>query len=502
MWTKSGFFALLCTSILSSGLPPAYAESAEALPPGSADSVYAAQPLLAEPVPAAPPSTPVSTPLPATPAALEDVLAHVYMSHPQLRAERESLRILDEKVAQANAGYRPNVSASADYGRQRFSVNSADWQYGEANNKALVAEQPLFKGFGTIAQSRAAKERVQAGRARLLATEQGVFLAVLSSWLEVCEKDQLLLLNQDNAMRLRTYLQATQERFDAGDGTLTDVAVAESRMNEAYARLALAEANRDVAHAAYQRETGMAPFAVTYPTLTAPLPRNREEAVQLAEGNPDLKEAMHIEQAAEHDIDRAGSSLWPSLSLKGSMSEERSTAFGLGKLRSDSLLLSLSVPLYQGGAEYSRLREAKIAKEEKRFETLDTERLAKQRASNAWSNYYVSEKVIVASQASVNASKQALSGLEEEQIQGTRTLTEVLDAQTELFNAQISEVQAQKSVRLEAYRLLASIGRLTAEGLQLPVHQYDPVAYANESHGRWVGTSITNPGYKNAGTAP
>jgi TolC family type I secretion outer membrane protein len=420
----------------------------------------------------------------------DNMLVQVYQRHPKLESQRDELRILDERVSQANAGYRPNLSANAGFGKQRLKVSGQEWQYGDDRRQSLVATQSLFSGFSTVAQTRAAKERVQAGRAQLLATEQTVFFSAISSWLEVCAKEKILLLNLENMKRIESYRSATQERYKAGDGTTTDIALAESRYGEAESQAALAEAERDAAIAAYERNTDLVAQIADFPTPPDELPLSMQEAVDLAKHNPELARADHLQTAAQHDIDSASSSLWPNVSLRGAMDEERSTAFALGKLRNDSVTLNVSIPLYQGGAEYSRIREAKIAREKSRQDALDTAREIVQRAKTSWANFSASIKVIQASKRSSSAAKQALEGITEEHRDGTRTLTEVLDAQSELLSSQITETQAHKNSRLEAYRLMASVGKLTVEGLHLPVASYNPETHYEDTAGRWVGTSI------------
>ncbi len=308
---------------------------------------------------------------PAPPGLFERSLAYVYVHDPKLQAQREELRILDERVSQANAGFRPSLSANLEEGRQRIKLENQRWQYGADRNTALVATQPVFSGFGTQAERNAARERVQAGRAALLATEQEVLFSAIIAWMEVCEKKSIYFLSQDNVAAMKKFLGATTERYRAGDGTTTDISLAQSRLAEAEARAALAEADTQVAIATFERDTGMQPIHVEFPLPPEPLPTTLEEASNSARANPDLIQAQHAEIATGHDIGKAASSLWPSVYVRGSLSEERSSVLNLGTLRDDALTVNVSLPLYQGGAEYSRIREAKIAREKSRFNTMD-----------------------------------------------------------------------------------------------------------------------------------
>ncbi len=437
------------------------------------------------PTPLSPPAIAVSQVQPMS--GFEQMLVRVYQENPKLHAERRALAQEDEKVAQANGGFRPTVTLDMAGGRQRQKISGASWQYGEATRGALTVTQPLFSGFGTVEQKRAAERRVMAARARLLTVEQEIFFTAIRDWLELCEKEQVLLLTYAHRQRLARYGAMTRARFEAGDGTATEVAQAESRHALAEARYAQALAARDIAQASFLRDTGQSAPSVAFPPVPEGLPASVEQAVLAARDNPALLQARREEEAASHDIGKAESSLWPKVFLRGSMSEERASFIGLNRFRNDALTLNVSFPLYQGGAEYSRVREAKVARLRSHDLAEDVARDVVARAQHAWSNYLSAQAVFSASDTALAAVSRALAGVEEEQKQGLRTLTEMLDEQTEYFNAEVTHVQADKDVRLEAYRLLASTGKLTAAALNLPVEAYDPVQHYDAVRGLWAG---------------
>lgn len=423
------------------------------------------------------------------PRAFEDMLVYVYDNDPRLKAERQRLKIADEQLSQANAGYRPSINANAGVGRQRIKVSPSDWTYGDDLNTSLVATQPLFSGFSTLEGKRAAEARVLAARARLRTVEQNVLFSAIAGWLEIAEKEKMLALTEKNLNRMKEYAAATRERFDAGDSTRTDIAQGESRLAQAEARYAVALADRNSAHDSFERNTGMKATSLDYPDLPANLPATRTQAEAAASENPQTEQAAQESKASEHDIQVAESSLWPSIFLRGAMGESRSPALGLSRLRNDSITLNASIPLYQSGAEYSRVREARLAREQNRHAEIDTHRDVLEQARIAWNNYVSAQRVIEASQRASVSAMSALNGVREEQKQGLRTLTDVLDEEAEYLNTELTHVQAQKDVRLEAYRLLAATGRLHAESLRLPVEAYDPTVHYDDVRWRWVGLS-------------
>jgi len=417
----------------------------------------------------------------------EQMLIHVYENNPKLQDERLSLKISDEKVSQANAGFRPNVTAALNTGRQRAKTSGQPWRYGDADSRSLIVSQPLFSGFGTVEQKRAAEARVLAGRARLLSIEQNILFTAINDWLTLSEKERILVLNELNMSRLRRYANATHDRFKGGDGTRTDVAQAQSRLAQAEVQLASAIAARDSAQATFMRDVGMVLPITDFPALPSNLPTSRDEAESQADNNPALRQAEQEERAAEHDIGTAESALWPKVSLRGSLSQEDSPTLGLDSFRNDSVTLNVTVPLYQGGGEYSRVREAELARQKSVQNAIDMQRSVRERAQIAWDSYYAAGRIINASSRALEASNRALEGVLEEQRQGLRTVTEVLDEQSERLAAQISQTQAQKNLRVESYRLLAATGQLTKEGLGLDTVSYNPGEHHAKVKGQWAG---------------
>ena len=427
------------------------------------------------------------------------MLKQVYETNPKLNAERRTLNIADEKVSQANGGYRPTVTADLATGRQGQQLPSQSWQYGSASSGQLVLTQPIFNGFGTDEQKSAAETRVKAGRARLVSIEQSTLLTAITDWMELAEKERVLKLTRANQQLLGAYYDATIKRFEAGDMTVTEVAQAESRYAQADARMASAIAARDAVKANFTRDTGMDAPVADFPPLPPMLPQNQDQAISLAQASPELLQAEQEEFAAKHDIGNAESALWPKVYIRGNMGEERAPFLGLDKYKSNALTLNVSIPLYQGGGEYSKIREAKLAHQRSREVVLDTSRGATERAQIAWANFNAAQSVIQAATRALDAAGRALKGVEEEQRQGMRTLTELLDEQAERLNAQITETSAQKNLRVEAYRLLAATGKLTASDLNLTDTPYNPVTHHDAVTPLWVGTTPRNEAYASTG---
>jgi len=155
------------------------------------------------------------------------------------------------------------------------------------------------------------------------------------------------------------------------------------------------------------------------------------------------------------------------------------------------VLGTLSIPIYQGGAEYSLVRQAKETLGQRRLD-LDVARdQVRQTTVQAWGQLDASKSTVDSTQAQVQASEIALNGVREEARVGQRTTLDVLNAQQELVNARVALVGAQRDRVVASYTLLASVGRLAPEVLGLRVPVYQPQIHYEQVRDNWVG--LRNP---------
>lgn len=431
----------------------------------------------AAPVTLSPDAKTSVAPVAGSSKALKDALAYVYEHHPQLLAERERVKAIDESVAQAVSEFRPNAFAEYDRGRERRSNNgSAPRSYGDTEAKGLVVTQPLFNGFGSVAALKSAKQRVKAARAELTALEQQLLFNAIVAYTGVVETQSVLLLNQNNVDVLSKQRDAAKIRFDVGELTKTDVSQADARLAGAKASEQQALGDVSIARADFLRAVGYpAPEILSMPEVPAGIPEKLSEATEMARvASPIIEAAKHREKAFESDIDVQRSSLFPEVSLQGIMGRNEGGSGFINKNYSDALTVNVSIPLYQGGGEWSRIRSARNTAAQARFSTLDTTLAVEQDVTNAWQNFVTAGSVITSTQAAVEASGLALEGVRQENEFGVRTVLDVLDAEQELMNTKVNFVRATRNHKIQAYRLLASVGKLTANELMLPVKIYDP----------------------------
>ncbi|WP_373065113.1 TolC family outer membrane protein [Zavarzinia sp.] len=431
--------------------------------------------------------------MPALAESLPEALASAYATNPTLEAQRASLRATDEEIAKALSGWRPTVTVQGSIGHtssdSKVKGISASTDY-DPWSIALQGSQPIYRGGRTIAETSAAENQIQAGRAQLKSTEQQVLLAVVNAYVNVQTNQAVVELNQKNVTVLQRELDASRDRFRVGEVTRTDVAQAEARLAAAVSTLKSAEADLNAARQAYEKVVGHAPGTLSPVPQLPPLPPSNDEvrAVALAE-NPDLIAARYAEAASRDAVDVATSAIKPQVALTGTVArvkDQSASTVGVTTNQAE-VAVQVTVPLYQSGSEYATIRQQQQTASQRLSQVSEAQRTVIEGASNANNQLQAARAVIVSQQQAVQANTLALEGVRQEASVGSRTVLDVLNAEQELLNSQVALVRAQGSEQSAAYSLLSAIGRLTAENLNLSGDRYDSTKHYDSTRGRWIG---------------
>lgn len=418
--------------------------------------------------------------------SFEDALAAAYTNNPRIKIERQRLEATDEGVAQAVSGFRPTVTANYNNGGQRTSFNGAASVRGNSEIKQLRVEQPLFRGGGTWSSYQSALQRVKAGQYDLSALEQRVLLDSITAYMNVVELSAILDLSRQNEVVLGEQLKAATTRFQVGEVTRTDVAQAQARLSGAKSSVITAEGNLLSAIATYERTIGVRPEGtLAVPDSLPELPESLDLALERARSaNPQLLSALHAAKASTYDVDTNQAVLLPRVNLVGSLSRQTGTgAAGTSDFDQDRFGVEVAIPLYQAGAEWSRVREAQAAARQRSHESIDQRLSVDEAVTQSWEQLESAIANITTRNDQIQAASLALEGVKQEQQFGARTVLDVLDAEQELFSARTNLVRAQRDRIVAAYNVAFTLGQLTPSQLGLKVAAYDPQAHADDV--RW-----------------
>jgi len=405
---------------------------------------------------------------------LADALASAYRNSQLLDQNEALLRAADEDVAQAVARLRPVISfvANAQNVESSPDIPATD---GFSKTMSLALQWTLLDFGRNRIGVEIAKESVLATREALKDIEAQVLLSAVSAYVDVRYQAEIVALRQSNVRLIGQELQAANDRFEVGEVTRTDVAIAEARLAAARSGLAAAEGEFKVARERYRAVTG------AYPGNLAGLPplpataRSMEEARMIAlRTHPDILAAQRQVTIAQLGVEATKAAMRPTINLDATVTESLDN-----DVRRDSVGLSFNQTLYAGGALSSGHRAALAQKEAAEAGLLQTTITVGENVGNAWVALEVAAASIQAGTLGVQAAQTAFDGVREEATLGARTTLDVLNAEQELLDARATKLQAEAQRYVGVYNLLATMGLLSVDHLNLGVPTYDPASYYN-----------------------
>ena len=429
--------------------------------------------------------------------SLSDALGSAYKTNPRLDAARATLRATDEEVPRAKAGYRPTVTGTASAGYQRTDTSPKSQLDGEVHPKSYGVNvvQPIFRGFRTLNGVRVAEANVRAGRETLRTAEQVVMLDTVTSYMDVVRDQAIVRLRENNVQVLSKELKATQDRFSVGEVTRTDVAQAEARKAAAVSALDAAKSSLKTSRGTFERVVGHPPSNLKdQKPQEKLLPKALDEAIAIGtKENPAVVGALYREQAAKHSVDLTFGELLPTVQLEAAYAHNYDTSKLIDEQEVSSVTGRVNIPLYPAGEVQARVRQSKHT-HVSRLQEIEQNRTETQAGVvSAWSQLVAARAQLISDRAQVAATRTALAGVREEERVGQRTLLDVLNAEQEALNAEVSLVTTQRNLVVASYTVLNSIGRLTMPELGVVDQVYDPDAHYWEVRRKWWGVSITRP---------
>ena len=430
---------------------------------------------------------------PARAETLAGALAKAYQNNPSINAVRAAQRALDEGVAIAKSGYRPQVGVTLDYG-----ISSVDGASGGPRTQGtLSVNQTLFDGFRRKNAVRSAKAGVFAGQEDLAATEQSILLSAVQAYVAVIQNQRIVGLLSENVSFLEEQLRASNARFEVGEGTRTDVAQARADRAAALGDLEAARANLRSSEALYLQIVGSPPTNLQPARIPArSVPHTIDAAVSRAlSHNPAIRRAQFLVEQASFDVKRNEGAFLPTLTGTASATRTRG-AVGRnpltgGSIRTTTDTLSagvqLSVPLYQGGAASAQVRQSKELLSQSRIQVDVARRNVREATVRAFSDYQAALASRTSVDAQIAAAQEALRGLIEERSVGQRTTLDVLLGRQTLVNAQILRVQNEAQLVAAGYGVLNAMGKLSVRALHLPVREHEPDEHYVAVKDKWYG---------------
>lgn len=416
---------------------------------------------------------------PAHALTIEEALAEAVRTNPVLSAARDGARASHEDVAIAKSAWLPTVEATAGRSASRSrsvtdlpgnrirSTSDADQQ-----SLALTYTQNLFRSGRDTARLRQATAEVLQQHALVEAREQEVVLETAIAYLDVLRAERVVELREASLTAIEAQVRETGAHYRVGDRTRTDVAQAEAERGIATVEALSARTELDVARSGFRALVGLPPDGLEAAGEPSGLPSSLEEALEAARrDDPGVRAAAAAREASEHAVRVARAELGPRVDFQASRTrtEDHGGRFAGGDSTelSTAIGVQLTVPLYRAGVGGALLRRASHEQAQRRNEYLAAIRNAELAAENSWRRLRAARHRHAAFTAAAAASREALAGIQREADLGERTVREALDAEIDLVSNRVRVLSAERDAVVEAYRLMAAAGRLTAQRLDV-----------------------------------
>jgi outer membrane protein len=353
----------------------------------------------------------------------------------------------------------------------------------------LTVTQTLYNGNQTANKTRAAESQVFGAREGLRLMEQSVLLAAATIYMDDLRDAAILEVQRSNTHVLELTLKQTRDRYSAGLVTPTDVAQSQAQLAAAKSQELAAESTLTTTRANFRRIIGNEPANLQAASpVDRYLPPTVQGATQIAlRENPNVTAAAYGVDVSFLTVKINEGALYPTLSLQATVTKVWDPSITTINQFTAAANAQLNVPIYQGGAEYSLIRQSKETLEQQRLAMEQVRDQARADLVTAWGQLVAGKAQVAAAQSQVDASELAYLGTSKEAQVGQRTVIDILNAQQTLVNARVALVTAQHDRVVASYAVLNAIGRLSPQVLRLSTPTYDPSIHYQQVRDNWAG---------------
>ncbi|WP_291443994.1 TolC family protein [Desulfovibrio sp.] len=412
-----------------------------------------------------PPPPPAGKPL-----SVEDSIYGVLRNHHNLRGMIENREVLDHEVRRAQAGFGPRVDVTGQAGGSVLSDSSTRSQnldsqmWGKVGYSAQLV-QPIWDGFATRSRVRTAKSTLESQKYRVFDTATSLSLDAIIAHIDLLRRRKIYELSEENVAHHKSLVGQAQDRASLGADTAADVTQAQSRLQRALSSLSEAKASLLVAEETYTRLTGL-PAASRLQTVTMPpqLYTASQAVLEKAKkSNPKLAAYLQDIRASRAERELADSAFSPALNL-----EAGPNYTNLGGT-SDRWVYSFDVMgvvrwnVFNSGADVAERRAASARMRQSRqvmYNFIDDLKLD---VDSTWVNYLAAQEQYNHYSKAIEYNKYTRTAYIEQFQIGKRSILDVLDTESELYNSATQAETARGNILVGAYRLSALTGNMLPE---------------------------------------
>ena len=397
---------------------------------------------------------------------LYEALNQTYQNNIELNAERENIKASEEDINISKADYKPTISLSGSKSIENTNKltnqSGGDATINDADpfTTSIKLEQTLLD-YGRDLTLEKNITALDLAKAKLIKKEQDILHSAVDAYTNLILAREKQNINRKNLNLLRRQVENDKIRRDRGQITNTDLAQSESSLAGAQAQFTQAKSDLLIAKLTYENIIGKISDPNELEKNSKSIvntPNSLNEAISLSkQNNPDIKIAKFDLEQSEKDVAISQSDLKPSasLSLERSYSDDLSST--IDQREKDILKATVSWPFFTGGKTQSKINKQSNLTTRKRLLLDHAVRTNETNVASAWSSLESSKSFLNSVKVQVRAAQIANEGIAAEYERGSRTTLDVIQSNSLLLSAELSQVNSERNYLMAQYLSLIHI---------------------------------------------
>ncbi|MBP3731421.1 MAG: TolC family protein, partial [Mailhella sp.] len=396
---------------------------------------------------------------------LKESIEAMLRSNHSLKSIQENRSAVGHEIDRAKAGYGPRVDLTARGGFGRLTNSTVrDYGYNRVapySSASLILTQPLWDSWLTRGRVREAEATYRSMDYRVMDNANSLALDAIIAHVDVLRRQQIYKLAQDNVARHEEILGKAREREALGVDTMADVTKAQSRLSRAKSSLSEAQASLRVGEETYTRLTRLRAENLAAVHRPEGMYQNAEEVLRDARKfNPKVSAYMEDVVAARARKEQANSAYGPSVAIEAGPSYSERDRISRMWTFEFGIAAVVRWNLFNSGADVAESKAAAARIRQARQSLYDYMDELKLNVEQSWTEYVSALEQLEFYKEAIEYNIATRDAYQEQFVLGERSLLDVLDAESELFNSSTQAATALGNSLIAAYRMKALAGAL------------------------------------------
>ena len=394
--------------------------------------------------------------------------------NPKIKAQKASYESTKENIKQVYSGIFPSIEMNLSKGYKDIDSSSSRTKINENVNPqdfSINLEQNLYTGGKFTAELNKAKSQLLIEKENLRLTRYETILESALVYLDVLEKQKLIELNNLKKEKFNNDFKSIKLLVKVGGASQSDLVFAQSKLVQIVAEKIASVNELNITKASYKKIVGefLPNGNLKEPEINKiNFPDNFDSALDIAfKNNPKIKIAKLEENIAKFDVKSQFAESMPNVSIDAEYKSTDDTSSKGSYSNTAEITAEITVPLFKGGKNFSKIKQAKIIAKKVRYELENKRNEVTQEVTESWTNFQTSKTMLKSANINIEARKLMLEGIEQEAKLGIKSYIDLLQSKEELIDAEFNKITATKNYIISALQLKADIGELSLKDLYI-----------------------------------